>query len=227
VSNPALLAGEYNIAFPGSGTPATSPGGNGYGAVSIAANGTVTLTGELSDGTSVTQQVSLSKDGVWPLYVPLYSGKGLLLSWVNFEMTATNDFSGAATWIKDSTAGGSYYTGGFTNDLTITGSFYSEPPIGNAILNLTTGSVIFSGGNLSSAVTNTFTMNVDSTVTINPSPADGLSLTFDLVDGTFSGQFIDTGHSVTNTFNGVVLQAGDEARGYFLGTSQSGSVIIK
>ncbi len=225
--NPAPFAGEYNIAFPGAADPSTEPGGNGYGRVSVDAGGVATLTGQLSDGTAVSQAVSVSKEGVWPLYLPLYSGKGLMLSWITFAMTSTNDLAGDATWIKDSTVGGTYYSGGFTNDLTITGSYYEEPPLGIPILNLTTGSVIISGGNMSAATTNTFTLNFDSSVTINPSPANGLTFTFDLANGTFSGQFIDTGNSVTNSFNGVVLQTGDEAVGYFLGSSESGSVIIK
>jgi hypothetical protein len=226
-SNPALFAGEYNAAFLGSATPATLPGGHGFGSVSVNANGIATLNGELADGTSVSQAVSISKDGVWPLYVSLYSGKGVLLSWVNFEMTATNDLSGSATWIKDSTVGGTHYSGGFTNDLTITGSYYQEPPLGIQVLNFNTGSVIFKGGNLSGAVTNTFTLNFDSSVTIDPSPANGLTFSFDISSGTFSGQFIDTGNSVTNDFSGVILQTGTEALGYFLGTSQSGSVTIE
>jgi hypothetical protein len=225
--NPALYAGEYNAAFLGSATPATLPGGHGFGAVSVNANGIASLTGELADGTSVSQSAGISKDGVWPLYVSLYSGKGVLLSWVSFEYGGTNDLSGNATWIKDSTVGGTYYSGGFTNDLTVTGSYYQEPPLGIQVLNFNTGSVIFKGGNLSSAVTNTFTLNWDSSVTIDPSPANGLTFSFDISNGTFSGSFIDTGHSVTNDFSGVILQTGTEALGYFLGTSQSGSVTIK
>jgi hypothetical protein len=225
--NPSLFAGEYNIAFPGDPTNTNAPGGNGFGAVSVDANGIVTLGGQLSDNTPVSQTVSLSKDGVWPLYASLYSGKGLILSWVTLESTATNDLLGNATWIKDSSVGGSYYAGGFTNDLTITGSYYQEPLIGLPILNLSTGSVVLSGGNLTGSITNTFTLNADNTVTVDPAATNGLSMTFDLVNGTFSGQFVDPTSSATNTFDGVVLQTPVEAVGYFLGTSESGSVIVK
>ncbi|HTG45198.1 MAG TPA: hypothetical protein VK633_11775, partial [Verrucomicrobiae bacterium] len=225
--NPAPYAGEYNLQLPGSITPATLPGGNSYGMVTIGDSGVANLEGMLSDGTAFAQVVSISKEGVWPLYVSLYNGAGCLVSWITIVSDSSSDLSGDATWIREASVGGTYYASGFTNDVTITGSYYEEPPIGIQVLNLNTGSVILSGGNLSASLTNNITLNVDQTVTVDPAATNGLSLTIDIASGTFSGQFVDPTSAATVPVQGVLLQASTNAVGYFLGTSQSGSIILR
>jgi hypothetical protein len=204
------------------------PGGHSYGFVTVDADGSVSLDMHLSDNTTfTTQPVSLSKDGVWPLYAPLYSNKGLVLSWVNFEDTATNNLSGAATWIRTSSAGPDPYSAGFTNDFQITGSFYQEPVLGFPIINLSSGSIILSGGDLTGAITNSFTLDTSSVATVDPSATDGVTLTFDLSNGTFGGNFNDVPMGGVNVFNGVVLQSASQAFGYFTGPTNSGAVLVK
>ena len=110
-TNACTLAGKYTLLLPGLPHDAFVPGGHSYGAVTIDSNGVVSLKGYLSDKTSAAQKVPLSKNGQWPLYVPLYSGKGSLLSWVGFTNRPTDDFHGLLNWSKPVVPKAKYYPG--------------------------------------------------------------------------------------------------------------------
>lgn len=224
VNNPTLLVGDYNIMFPGSANAAL-PEGYGFGLVAVEDDGTVSLSGELSDGTAVEQVTGISRDGVWPLYVSLYNGEGVVLGWVTFASTATNDLSGDATWIKESTVGG-VYGSGFTNDFNITGSYYVEQEIGTTAINLTSGTVTLSGGDLSTPINTSVTLNVDHTVTIDPLDVNALTFSIDIANGTFSGSFLHPDLGTVHSFDGVLLQSSTNAVGYFLTPAKSGAIIL-
>ena len=93
--------------------PANSPGGDGYALITNKA-GTVTITGALADGTALSQTVPVAQDGYVPIYANLYSSKGLLLGWINLDLTNTAGVS--LTWIHPGTTSG-LYKNGFTNVL--------------------------------------------------------------------------------------------------------------
>ena len=82
------------------------------------------------------------------------------------------------------------------------------------------------GGNLTGSITNSVTYNSDNTITVNPSATNGLTLTVNSTLGTFTGQFVDPTSLATNLLNGVLLQSSTNAAGFFLGTSESGSIIL-
>ena len=72
---------------------ASTPGGYGYALIAVTAGSSkkatmATITGRLADGTAFSQSVGLSGDGFAPLYSSLYSGKGMVLGWINFTNTA-------------------------------------------------------------------------------------------------------------------------------------------
>lgn len=224
VTNPTYLTGDYNIVFPGATNPAL-PEGYGVGLVTVGVDGTVSLDGELSDGTTIDQVTKISRDGVWPLYVSLYSGKGVVLGWVTFATGTTNDLTGTASWVKESTAGG-VYSGGFTNDFAVTGSTYDEPALGTRALALSSGTITLSGGDLSAPINTSVTLNTDQTVTIDPLDVNAVTFLIDITNGTFSGTFIHPDLGTVSSFNGVLLQSSTNAAGYFLTPSKSGAVIL-
>ena len=77
----------------------------------------VRITGYLADDTAFNQTVPISQNGFVPIYVNLYAGKGLLLGWINLDLTNTNAVSATSlTWIHPVRATG-LYTNGFTNVL--------------------------------------------------------------------------------------------------------------
>lgn len=81
------------------------------------ASGSTTVIGSLADGTPVSQMVSMSQNGIIPLYFSLYGGAGLLEGWVNL---ANDQPSGAATWSCPAGINPSgSYPQGFTNVVSI------------------------------------------------------------------------------------------------------------
>ena len=224
-TNPCTHAGKYTFLLPGLPGNDFVPGGMSYGTVSIDSNGVATLKGYLADKTSAAQKTQLSKDGEWPLYVSLYSGKGSLLSWLSFTNAPTNDFSGDLSWIKPpSTA--KYYRDGFALQPTLVGARYT-PPVGtNKILHLTTGELTLSGGNLAQDYTNTFDFGPSSKVTNTGS--NQMTATFTTSSGLFKGSLTPTNAGARAiAFTGAVLQKGTNAFGHFLGTNQSGNVRLQ
>jgi hypothetical protein len=225
-SNPYTNVGKYTFVLPGTPESADYPGGDSYGTVSVDANGMVTLKGFLSDKTAAVQKVPVSKNGHWPLYVPLYAGKGSLRSWVTFESQETSDFNGDSSWSKPVVSKARHYSSGFVYSQLITGSRYIAP-VGptDRILHLTEAEVTFIGGNLSQSSTNEVALGVSSRIT-NNTPATKLTLTFTLPTGLFKGSFTPAGTTKAIPFAGAVLQTATNASGYFLGTNQSGRVSL-
>ena len=224
-SNPSGLAGKYTLNIPGTPGATLTPEGNSYGTVTIDGNGVVSLKGSLSDKTSAVQKVPVSKNGEWPLYVPLYAGKGSLFSWVSFMPRDQDDFHGALMWSKPALPTAKYYPSGFIDSYMMTGSRYVAP-VGatNRILALTEAVVLISGGNLPQSYTNHVILGLNSRVT--SAGPDKLSLSFTLSSGLFKGSFTpgDVGKAVS--ISGAVLQKATNAAGFFLGTSQCGSVSL-
>jgi hypothetical protein len=52
---------------------------------SVNGAGQVTFSGSLADGGVLSQSVSVSRDGRWPLYASLYTGKGSVWGWLAFD----------------------------------------------------------------------------------------------------------------------------------------------
>ena len=227
-TNPCVLAGKYTFLLPGLPGDAFVPGGTSYGTLSIDSNGVASLKALLADKTTASLKVPISKNGDWPLYIPLYSAKGSLFSWINFEDRVNDDFHGNLNWSKPPLPPSKYYTNGFSTMSTneAVGARYIAPLTTNKVLQMTSAVLTLDGGNLATGYTNTFDLGLSSKVT-NTSPST-LKLAFTTSSGLFKGSL-----TLTNTgskaipFAGVVLQKGTNAAGYFLGTNQSGAVKIQ
>lgn len=207
--------GRYTLIVPPSdGTPP----GTGYGAANVARNGRLTYVGSLTDGTKVSQSTFVSQGGFWPLYVPLYAGKGYLFSWVNFTPTSANDLSGELYWYKS-------LANGFSTVSSLSGSYYTPPGQGNALLNFTDGVIALSGGNLSGTLEGEIWLHPDGHVT-NRSRVR-LNLVFSPATGTFNGSVVDPDTNRPLPVHGVALQKGNMASGFFLDRGQSGQVTVE
>ena len=224
IGNPAPWPGLYTLIVPGTNDPSAGPEGDGYGAVKVEATGNVTLSGKLADGATLSQRATLSKNGEWPFYASLYSGKGSLCSWVQFDTNhPAAGPSGLLSWFKPTATKG-LYAAGFTNQTTLGASSYSRPITKtNRVAAITNGVVTMSGGELSSAVTNHITMNLDNKVT---STNTGFTFSFTLSSGLFKGSFLDPVTSRRNSFTGALLQNTNSGSGYFAGTNHSGKVLL-
>src|SRR6185436_19227133 len=87
-TNPPPQAGRYTWIVLGTPSTALAPEGDSYGAVVVDGRGGAKLTGSLADKTSLVAKAPISKNGYWPLYAPLYGGKGALLGWAVFTNQA-------------------------------------------------------------------------------------------------------------------------------------------
>jgi hypothetical protein len=208
--------------MPGQTNDPTMPMGTGHGTVYVYANGAVRFAGTLGDGTKVSQSVSLSPDGQWPLYASLYSGYGLVMSWMTFTNLPQSDLNGALSWIKLPDARARYYRSGFTNECEAVGSAYIVPGRTNNVLNFGSSRMDFIGGNLMT--------NLSTPIVVGPrnsqASGDGLTMSFSLSSGTFSGRTLDPATKRWLSFSGVVLQKMNAGYGYVLGTNQSSQVIL-
>ena len=94
------------------------------------------------------------------------------------------------------------------------------------MLNLTDAVVVLSGGQRPDSYTNHVTISSNNRVTLSPSSPDRLTVTFKPPTGLFTGTFQAAGSPRIVSFKGAVLQNSTNASGYFLGTNQSGRVLI-
>jgi hypothetical protein len=223
-NNPgALPSTEYTMLIPPDTktAPTNSPGGYGYALITNHV-GTVKITGALADGTAFSQSVPVSLDGYVPVYANLYSSKGLLLGWINLDLT-NNDGVGL-TWVHPETRSG-LYVKGFTNILLTNQILLS--PWTNSSTN------IFAATNLSILDTiNDTNALMDFTVTISndyklgevagPAPLSGCCINpktglLKVTIGSGVNQMTGYGAFLLNETNGC---------GYFLGKSNAGAVIL-
>ena len=147
-------AGRYTLILPGDPTLTNSPGGDSYGTVTISPSGRLSFSGFLADGYKVSQLTTVSEDGQWPFYLPLYYGRGSMYSWLVFNDSTNGAISGNVSWIKPQMDWEWYHPDGFTNSVSVRGSHYTRPPGGTQVLNFSTGLLEFNGGELYQSITN-------------------------------------------------------------------------
>ena len=218
-ANPAPQAGKYTLIVPGSNSPAL-PGGDGFGAVTVDTSGHVTLSGTLGDGTKVTPSAIESEQGLWPLYVSLAGGKGLLLGWLSFTNEPDRDIDGLLWWIKPSQPAAATHKAGFTNAIEAAGSAYSFTK-GARVLNLTNGYVLLEEGGLTPGISNQFSLSSNNIVT----GSNSLRLTMTTSNGLFQGATSNAAGK-TISFSGAVFQKQTNGFGQFLNAGQTGGVYL-
>ena len=219
------IAGRYTVVVPGSETAGPVTMGDGYAGALVNTQGLALVSGKLADGAAFLASAYVSKKGQWPLYLPLYAGKGSVLGWLTFANRPDDDLNGLVSWIKPPIAGAQYYPGGFSLESLVIGSAYLKPMgATNHIVKLDDAHLAFVGGNLTANFTNSITLGNFSQVSNNST--NGLLLTFNLANGRFSGQVRNPLTRDVRSFGGVVLQKRDEGYGSLFGTNQTSRVIL-
>lgn len=222
--NRAPQAGRYTVVLPGEPGSWDSPGGDSFGTVSVDTSGRIKFAGTMADGTKVSQSTMLSPDAQWPLFAPLYSGRGVLMGWIHLGDGNGADLSGEATWLK---AGGSpgLYGGGFYVRELLVGSAYTRPGAGTEILSLDETAVRLQGGGLAEELWNPVTL--DGRGRVIDHGEHRLRLSFSPSTGSFKGTIQDPESARSVRLNGVVLQRFNTARGFFaIPGNGSGRVIV-
>ena len=225
-ANVAPQQGLYTLVIPGGADSSRYPGGDSWGTLSVSTAGKVRLVGSLADGTKMSQSSTVSKRGDCPIYVPLYGGQGSFLSWLALGSSTINPLSGQLGWVKPAQAKTKCYAQGFLLMTDVWGSRYVRPPKGSPVLSFTDMDVVLSGGGLTAAITNHVVLGPGNKVT---SADNKTKLSFASNSGSFRGSVPNPagGKSGTISFTGVVLTDAGEGHGYFLGTDQSGQVLLR
>ena len=218
-TNRAPFAGGYTLVIPGYDGVTNLPAGDGFGTLRVNSAGQVTFVGTLADGVRVSQSALVSSNGYWPLYLPLYSGNGCLMSWLAFASNTTNDLNGSLTWLKQAGTKSKYYPDGFACQCDVFGSIYVRT---NSVLNLLPASLMFCGGEFPSAITNLITIGPGNRLVM---PNKDLRLSFSLSTGTFNGSFFDSVADKWLAFSGAVFQRLNTACGVLLGSGDQTSEV--
>ena len=218
VTSAGTNAGKYTLLIPGGTNGVAQPGGDSYATITVSSSGAISLKGVLADGSKITQKANLLTTGQWPFYVPLYSGRGSILSWLNFT---NGTITGTVDWFKGAGASG-LYPAGFTNVTDVAGSSYVFTK-GVPVLNFSTATLALSNGNLSNAFVEGIALDSASKVT---STNATVKMTITTSSGLFKGSVADPVSGKSISYNGVVLQKQNTAGGFFLGTTESGRVTI-
>jgi hypothetical protein len=224
-TNPAPFASKYNLVLAG-GNTTDVPNGYGFATINVDSNGKAKIAGAMGDGTKLTQSVPIAPDRTLPLFAGLYSGKGVVTGWLAFnDSDPATDLDGSISWIKDPNPMAKLYPGGFSLSVSTLGEVYIPPTAGTPILDFSSGTAFFAGGNLDAPFSNDLTLSPSSKIT-NES-ANKLSMSFVLSSGLFNGSVTPPTGGRSFPFHGIVLRNNGAGYGYFLGSSESGSVRVQ
>jgi hypothetical protein len=206
--------GRYTMIFAGTNEDtAASPGGDGYAAIDISPTGVASLTGVLSDNTSVAPSaVRLPANGQWPLYIPLYGKLGSLSGWIDFT---NGGWAGNAAWFR----GGPYgklYRAGFTNTVSIIGMPFTNGNAHTPALDLTNLEVTLTNGDLgANSYSDAVTLYNSGRLATNSGDIPRLTLSVNPSTGVISGSFRDPASGLPTLIKGVLLQPTNGA-GFFV-----------
>ncbi len=242
-------AGRYTALFQPTGN--AEPGGTGWAAVKINANGQLTFVGRLGDGLAFSFPSALRGDGTFPVYVNGYPAAQVGNYEHRLQGNATlrdnpdiSDFDGAITW--SSMAYGAprvpatTYPQGFSITVNLIGSRLSSS--GGLITTLDFGvdlvmgdiDVEFVDGGLTQPIHTRVELvfsNSNRVISVDAPIKDMTiqgkdSFLAGNVRGLFSGHFLHPGVNAIRSFSGVVFQKQDRAAGFFRGDTTTGTVIL-
>ncbi len=201
------------------------PAGSGFGLIRQGRTARATLIGVLPDGTAFSKKSTVDPGGLLPFFSQPYKGKtGVIDGTLHLAGTGEVDAAAGTTtrWEKPVLLRQTRFATGFSTTLTAFGGRYTPqtPP-----LNVPDGSQVaaaFDRGGLFAALESRFDI-------VNgrprPDPASNVAratLSFAPRTGLFSGAIRPVSKRVK--FRGVLIQRDNRGAGFFLGTTDAGSV---
>lgn len=219
-------AGKYTMALTGIKS-ATAPNGHGFGNLTIKPNGGITFVAKLSDDQQASQGTAVvAGSGVWPVYVPLYGGKGSLMGWLTFTNSTVSSCDGDLRWVKAPSAGGKNYTTGFATKVPVIASAFTPPATGLGI-DVSNYQLVMDGAKIYSAMSDQVTGASGNVIQFNQTNTVAGTLKATPGIGQFTGNFVHPVTKKKTTIKGIVLQDQGEAAGYFISGNLSGRVVLK
>ena len=184
--------------------------------------GSIQMSGTLADGNNLTQTTSVSENGLWPFYVPLYAGRGFLTGWLSLDQP-----SAILYWLMPASAN-RCYTNGFWQPRRALLAKYIAPPVGQNTVTWTNAEVVLVGGKLAGSLTNRVVLEHNA-LRVTGGSISNLNLTINPSSGLFSGSFVHPVSKQVTPFRGLVEQVLPPPEsvngGWFLGPDASGGII--
>ncbi len=238
---------SYTMVLPGFTNRNDGPVGNGYATVALDKLGRIRASGATADGQPMKQTSYVSKNGDWPMYSPgykisrlnssgvlVYENKGFVLGWLTFSTNAYGYLapSGDLSWIKTGWTNATYSSGFTNNGIEIVGSRWLAPALGSATpaVAITNALLSFTDGDLGANLFNaSFRMTTNTTLVL-PAGVTNLNttrVTLTPKTGLFKGYFVHPSGSILTRYAGVLLQDYHHGRGYFMGSTEGGTVELE
>ena len=184
--------------------------------------GALQMNGTLADGNNLTQTTSVSENGLWPFYVPLYAGRGFLTGWLSLDKP-----SALLYWLMPASAN-RFYTNGFCQPRRALLAKYIAPSVGQNAVTWTNAEVVLVGGKLPGSLTSRVVLEHNA-LRVTGGSISNLNLTINPSSGLFSGSFVHPVSKQVTPFRGLVEQVLPPPEsvngGWFLGPDASGGII--
>ncbi len=222
-TNPSPFTNRFTLLFPGAANDEGLPSGHGFGTAVVDRFGNLKFSGVLADGTPVSQAVPITGAGDWPLYLPLYGGRGSVFGWVNFTNPALSELGGLVNWFRPPLSPGTFFTNGFHANSRILGSAYA-PPGTNRLVDLDSAVVAFTGDAFPGTSPNTIAFGPSGRIT-NTGP-NKLVISTTPATGLLKGSYTPLGTNKVLAFKGVMLQKQRFGGGHHLGPDAPGGVYL-
>jgi uncharacterized repeat protein (TIGR02543 family) len=216
-ANPCPFGGSYTMLIGGN----SSVQGFGFASVFVDGMGRLTMSGTLADGTHISQNTTVSKNGSWPMYRTLYGDRGALIGRLDITNIPQSSLHGPAYWFHPATPNG-VITNQFSERDDVTGSLFIRPPAGMPIMVWHDGTATVGGDDLSGNLTSHLTWSATNGVNVDLSD-------FTFTVGQFGGVRGTLLQPVTHhpdVMRGIILPKTNWAGGFFLDSNSSGFFMI-
>jgi uncharacterized repeat protein (TIGR03803 family) len=221
-----LPSAEYTLLLaPPANAPAHTPPGDGYALATNHAGMVTFFNAELADGTSFTPSAAESQNGDFPVYASLYGNAGLLLGWIHLTNLEAGPPGNTLAWIKPGSRLYPPYTNGFTNTLVVQGGLWTNTPKNTPAIVMPEGQLGISNANLLL----TFSVSVSNNnvlVKLPGSPTNSLTGSIAPATGLLTVTFGNGNGKATTAGLGAILQSQTNGGGFFLGTTNAGSISL-
>jgi hypothetical protein len=201
------------------------PDGDSPAAVKITPAGAIQMTGTLADGANISQSTAASEQGYWPLYVPLYNGRGFLAGWMTL---ATNQCSSPVRWLMPPSVPGRYNTNGFGQDRQGFFTQYRVPPPGQNAVPWTNATIAITGGNLPKPAVQSQILVSNNLVRVISGTISNLTVSITAANGLFTGSFVNPVTGRVTSFRGALVADPEtviDSGGWWLGPQGQGGNI--
>ena len=216
--NPAPQMGRYTFLLLNPGD-AGIPAGTGFGAMTVARTGRLSISGRSADGRTFRRATAITVGERCPVFATLGgSTKGILSGWLNFQETTESDFSGTLIWLGPEVPGpNNAFVPEFSGNVRDIGSRYFVPPRTPVLqissftnnVRLTLGS-----GGLEMPIERNLTLTSANRFIFSPL-LRGDALSVRVSTGLFTGRFLHSDiHSTV--FRGAILQKQNRGAGQFV-----------